>query len=75
MRAVFKTRRATESLIIRAGFRNFENIFTKDQRILEKTKIQNSTFISKDISLEKMAFSRVPQDMVKTYFYKVFDFY
>ena len=33
-------------LIIRAGFQNFENIFTKDQRILEKTKIQNSKFIS-----------------------------
>ena len=38
---VFKTRRATGSLRIRAGFGNSGNIFTKDQRILEKTKIQN----------------------------------
>ena len=43
--AVFKTCRATGSLIIRARFRNFENIFTKDQRILE-TKIRNSKFFS-----------------------------
>ena len=45
-RAIFKTRRATGSLRIRAGFRNLGNIFTKDQTILAKTKIQNSKFIS-----------------------------
>ena len=68
-RDVFKTRRATGSLKIGAGFWNSANIFTKHQRILEKKKIRNSTFISKDISLEKMVISRVPQNMVKTIFF------
>ena len=45
-RAVFKTRRATGSLRIRVGSGNSGNIFTKDQRILKKTKIRNSKFIS-----------------------------
>ena len=36
--AVFKMRRATGNLRIRAGFRNCGNIFTKDQRTLTKTK-------------------------------------
>ena len=38
-RAIFKTRRATGSLRITAGFGNSGNIFTKDQRILVKKGI------------------------------------
>ena len=45
-RAIFKTRRATGSLRIRAGFGSSGNIFTKDQRILAKKKIWNLKFIS-----------------------------
>ena len=71
-RIVFKTRIATGSLRIRAGFGNSGNIFTKDQRILAKTKIRNSKFIFKAISLEKMAFSRVPLLMGKTIFVFLF---
>ena len=45
-RAIFKTRRATGSLRIRAGFGSSGSIFTKDQRILAKKKIRNLKFIS-----------------------------
>ena len=70
--AVFKTRRAAGNLRIRAGFRNCGNIFTKDQRILTKTKNLKFEIYFLTYKHLKRAFSRVPSLMVKTNFFLSF---